>query len=87
MSVLGGALVTLSTASLKHLYSQLLYKEVLCYYCFFIKGNTGDHTPCSMSYVDPTEEQRVGPMSSGTQLGTKQYDVPPNFPCKIQTFL
>lgn len=48
MSVLGGALVTLSTASLKHLYSQLLYKEVLCYYCFFIKGNTGDHAPCSM---------------------------------------
>lgn len=72
MSVLGGTLVTLSTSSLKHLSSQLLYKEVLCYYCFLIKGDTGDHVPCSVSYINPTEEQGVGLMSRGTQLGTKQ---------------
>lgn len=55
---------------LKHLSSQVLYKDVLCYY-FFIKCNTGDHIPCSMSHINPTEEQGVGLMSRGTQLGTK----------------
>lgn len=71
MNVLGGASVTLSTSSLKHLSSQLLYKDVLCYYSFLIKGNTGDHIPCSMSYINPAEEQGVGLMSRGTELGTK----------------
>lgn len=88
VSVLEGALVSMSTSSLKHLSSQLLYKEVVCYYSLLTKGNTRiPHVLCHILILLQSRKLDWIALlkSRGTQLGTIWYEVPPHSSCKIQT--